>query len=104
MTRVVDIVEAIRPIIDPDFGHSIVDLGLLREIILAKDGRSVKVNMTLTSPACPIAPELMAAVKERSLAVEGIEEAEVALVWDPPWDPRLDATEEVLFDMGIFDI
>ncbi len=99
-----DVVEAIRPIIDPDFGHSIVDLGLLREIVMSPDGKHVKVDMTLTSPACPIAPELMASVQACALSVPGVESAEVTLVWSPPWDPRLDATEEVLADMGIYDI
>jgi len=99
-----EVVESIRSVIDPDLGHSIVDMGLLREVILAKDRKGVKVNMTLTSPACPMAPELLAAVKQRALAVQGIEEAEVALVWSPPWDPRLDASEEVLDDLGIYDI
>lgn len=99
-----DIVEAIRPVIDPDFGHSIVDLGLLREVTLSPDGKHAHVHMTLTSPACPLAPELMAAVKAGALSVNGVESAEVDLVWSPPWDPRLDATEEVLADMGIWDL
>jgi metal-sulfur cluster biosynthetic enzyme len=80
------ILEALRSVEDPEAGMSVVDLGLVYGV-KAQDNR-VKVEMTMTSPACPLgdylADEVAAAV--RSLAPDA--EVEVALVWDPPWTPE----------------
>lgn len=98
-----DVVRAIQPIIDPDIGLSIVDLGLIRDVAVSDDGRNVRVDMTLTSPGCPIGPELMAAVRHFASKVQGVEDVQVKLVWVPPWDPRVDATEEAKAELGIWD-
>lgn len=98
-----DVVQAIYPIIDPDIGLSLVDLGLIRDVRVLEDGRKVEVDMTLTSPGCPIGPELMAAVKHYAGKVAGVEDVKVKLVWVPPWDPRTDATEDAKAELGIWD-
>lgn len=78
--------QALRSVEDPEAGMSIVDLGLVYEIS-SEPGR-VRVEMTMTSPACPVAPylvdESVAAI--RAVAPEGTD-VQVELVWDPPWTP-----------------
>lgn len=97
------IVEALRPVEDPEIGISIVDLGLLRGVEVEDETGKVLVTMTLTSPMCPLGPQIMAAVKSAAAAVPGVGEAGVQLVWSPPWDPRLDATDDVKAELGIWD-
>ena len=92
----------IAPIIDPDIDVSIVDLGLIRRVKLSEDRRRVDVVMTLTSPGCPIAPEMMAAVDAQVRGLPGVEEVTVELEWSPPWDPH-QASEEARWEMGIYD-
>lgn len=97
------VIEALMPVIDPDLAFSIVDLGLIREVYVLEEGRALRIDMTLTTPMCPYAPELIGQVKETLLALDGIKEVEVNLVWDPPWDPRFDSNEEVKALLGIWD-
>jgi len=79
--------EALRSVEDPEAGMNIVDLGLVYTIV-AEPG-SVRVELTMTSPACPVGPYLVdeAAAAIRMLAAEGTE-VRVDLVWDPPWTPE----------------
>ncbi len=98
-----EVIEAIRPVQDPDIGFSIVDLGLLRDIIIEDEGRRLEISMTLTSPACPIAPQIIGAVKLHAEMLKDVEVANVHLVWSPPWDPRRDATDDVKWTLGIWD-
>jgi metal-sulfur cluster biosynthetic enzyme len=97
-----EIIHAIQPIVDPDIGLSLVDLGLIRDVAVAEGGQ-VRIQMTLTSPGCPIGPELMAAVEHFAKKVPGVEAVDVELVWEPPWDPRTDATEDAKAELGIWD-
>ena len=82
-----EILEALRTVEDPEAGMSIVDLGLVYGVECA--ARGVRVDMTLTSPSCPLGPymvdEVTAAVRS---AVPGVPDVEVTLVWDPPWTPE----------------
>ena len=82
-----DVRQALQSVQDPEAGMSVVDLGLVYEIEL-QPGR-VRVDMTMTSPACPAADYLVdeAAAAIRSLAAEGTD-VEVRLVWEPPWTPE----------------
>ena len=82
-----DVREALRSVEDPEAGMNIVDLGLVYAIV-AQPGR-VLVEMTMTSPACPVGPYLVdeAAAAIRMLAAEGTE-VRVDLVWEPPWTPE----------------
>ena len=82
-----DVREALRSVEDPEAGMSIVDLGLVYAL-LVEPGR-VHVQMTMTSPACPVGPYLVdeAAAAIRAVAPEGTD-VQVELVWEPPWTPE----------------
>ena len=77
-----EIMEAIRPVVDPELMLSIVDLGRVYGVNLSEDGKKIVVQMTLTSPMCPVGPQIIASVKNAVSSLEGIEESEVELVWD----------------------
>ena len=77
---------ALRRVKDPDLQLNIVDLGLVYGI--AVDGSTVKVDMTLTSPACPSGPELMTNAENEVKSLPGVEKVEVNLVWMPFWTPE----------------
>jgi metal-sulfur cluster biosynthetic enzyme len=77
---------ALRRVKDPDLHLNIIDLGLVYDI--AVDGAKVKVDMTLTSPACPSGPEIMGEAERELKAIEGVEAVEVNLVWAPFWTPE----------------
>jgi metal-sulfur cluster biosynthetic enzyme len=77
---------ALRRVKDPDLHLNIIDLGLVYGI--AVDGTTVKVDMTLTSPACPSGPELMTNAEAEVKSLPGVEKVEVNLVWAPFWTPE----------------
>jgi metal-sulfur cluster biosynthetic enzyme len=77
---------ALRRVKDPDLQLNIIDLGLVYSI--AVDGSTVKVDMTLTSPACPSGPELMTNAESEVKSLPGVEKVEVNLVWMPFWTPE----------------
>jgi len=76
---------ALRDVIDPEVGLNVVDLGLVYGV--AVEGRSLRVSLTMTTPACPLGEEIVRDAETRLRALEGVEAAAVALVWDPPWTP-----------------
>ncbi len=96
--------ESLRSVEDPEMKISVIELGLIYGIKeeQRKGGIHVEVDMTLTSPGCPIAPELMAAVHRATEQTEGVLSAHVNLTFTPLWDPRKHASEDALIDMGIF--
>ena len=75
--------EALKQVIDPELGLNIVDLGLVYDVQV-NDGKAV-VSMTLTSPGCPVGPQILASAQAAAGTVEGVDEAEVNLVWKPFW-------------------
>src|SRR6266480_4609220 len=77
---------ALRRVKDPDLQLNIMDLGLVYAIAI--DGTTVKVEMTLTSPACPSGPELMTNAENEIKSLPGVEKVEVNLVWAPFWTPE----------------
>ena len=77
------IIEEIRKIYDPELPVNIYELGLIYDIKV--DGSKVEIKMTLTTPNCPVAESLPKEVKEGAMQVEGIDEVDLQLVWDPPW-------------------
>ena len=81
--------EAIRPVSDPEMGFSVVDLGLIYDVELNEESKSVVVKMTLTSPMCPVAETLPPEVEAKVRAVEGVGDVKLDLVWDPPWTPDM---------------
>ena len=81
-----DIVAALKTVYDPEIPADIYELGLIYKIDIADD-RSVKVDMTLTTPNCPAAQDLPEMVENAVASVPGVGETKVNVVWDPPWDP-----------------
>jgi FeS assembly SUF system protein len=79
------VIAAIRTVYDPEIPVNIHDLGLIYEIDVRPDA-SVKVKMTLTAPGCPVAGSLPLEVQRKIQGVDEVRDAEVVLVWDPPWD------------------
>ncbi len=77
---------ALRRVKDPDLNLNIMDLGLVYDI--AVEGTKVKVDMTLTSPACPSGPEIMKDAEAQLKTLEGVGNVEVNLVWAPFWTPE----------------
>ncbi|MBD3335966.1 MAG: DUF59 domain-containing protein [Candidatus Eisenbacteria bacterium] len=96
------VLDALRPVVDPELGINVVDLGLIYGADVDRANGIVTVRMTLTSPMCPVGPQLMAAVKEAAESLPDVKEAMVDLVWSPPWDPRQHASEEARAMMGIW--
>ena len=79
------IITEIKKIYDPEIPVNIYELGLIYDIQV-KDNNTAKIKMTLTSPNCPVAESLPKEVKDGIMQVEGIENVDLDLVWDPPWD------------------
>ena len=77
----------LRGVVDPELGCNIVDLGLIYDIAIT--GTKVRVTMTLTTPGCPMHESLCRGVQMALLSLDGVDEAEVELVWDPPWHPSM---------------
>jgi metal-sulfur cluster biosynthetic enzyme len=84
--------DSLRRIYDPEIPINIVDLGLIYGIDWPEEGR-VRIRMTMTSPGCPVTGVLQDEVKAAAERIEGIREAEVRVVWDPPWHPDRMSTE-----------
>ena len=80
------VIAALRDIFDPEIPVNIYDLGLIYGVEIDAEG-GVVVTMTLTTPHCPVAESMPGEVEMRICAVPGVRDAEVNLVWDPPWDP-----------------
>ena len=79
------IIQEIRKIYDPELPVNIYELGLIYDIQI-KDEKFVSIKMTLTTPNCPVAESLPKEVKDAVMQVEGIEDVDLQLVWDPPWN------------------
>ena len=97
--------EALQPVFDPEIRVSIVDLGLVYGAEIkgsAQDGASIVVRMSLTSPACPYGPMLLAMVHGAVAKIPGVRDVDVDLSFEPPWDPRVMASEEAKDQMGIY--
>ena len=82
----VRVLDAIKTVYDPEIPVDIYEMGLIYAVEIEDDG-AVKVEMTLTTPSCPSAQELPAAVAEAVRGVPGVSDVQVEIVWDPPWDP-----------------
>ena len=93
------VVEALKSIYDPEIPVDIYELGLIYDVDISEDGDAV-VTMTLTTPHCPVAESLPNEVELRVLSVPGIRDAEVKLVWDPPWDPSK-MSDEARLELGM---
>lgn len=95
-----DVMDALAEVIDPEMGISVTDLGLIYDV--ENQEGHLEVTMTLTSPGCPVAPEIMAAVHRAALSVDEVESVHVNLTFSPLWDPRVHATEDAQMELGVF--
>jgi FeS assembly SUF system protein len=93
------IVETLKSIYDPEIPVDIYELGLIYDVAVSEDGDAV-VTMTLTTPHCPVAESMPGEVELRVLSVPGVRDAEVKLVWDPPWDPSK-MSDEARLELGM---
>ena len=93
------VIAALRDIFDPEIPVNIYDLGLIYGVDVTDDGH-VAVTMTLTTPHCPVAESMPGEVELRVGAVPGVRDAEVNLVWDPPWDPQK-MSDEAKLELGM---
>jgi FeS assembly SUF system protein len=92
------VIAAMRTVYDPEIPVNIYDLGLIYDIDVRPDGY-VHVKMTLTAPGCPVAGSLPMEVQRKVQGAEGVTDAEVVLVWDPPWD-KSRMSEEAQLALG----
>jgi FeS assembly SUF system protein len=93
------VIEALKTVRDPEIPVNLVDLGLIYELIVNRDG-TVYVEMTLTTPACPVAGALPGQVQAAISAVPGVNDARVKLVWTPPWTKDR-MSEEARLELGL---
>ena len=85
--------EALKQVVDPELNFNIVDLGLIYEVKVNPD-ETVYIKMTLTSPGCPVGPQILANVKRVAKELEGVKDVKVELTFEPMWSPEK-ATEEL---------
>jgi metal-sulfur cluster biosynthetic enzyme len=81
------VLDAMRQVIDPEIGCNVVDLGLIYGIAIT--GTKVTVQMTLTTPGCPMGESIAQGAQWALLGIAGVEEAAVEIVWEPPWNPSM---------------
>ena len=95
------VMEALQPINDPEINLSIVDLGLIYDIQI-NDENVVNVLYTLTTPACPLGPVLVAQIEWAVMELEGTKDVTTELTFTPRWDPRTMASDEIKMQLGIW--
>jgi FeS assembly SUF system protein len=93
------VLEALKTVRDPEIPMDLVELGLIYELIVKKGG-VVYVEMTLTTPACPVAASMPGEVETAIRGVTGVTDVRVKLVWTPPWTPEL-MSEEARLELGM---
>lgn len=93
------VIAALKEIYDPEIPVNIYDLGLIYGVEISDEADAL-VTMTLTTPHCPVAETMPGEVELRAASVPGIRDAEVALVWDPPWGPDK-MTDEARLELGM---
>lgn len=94
------IYEQIETVYDPEIPVNINELGLIYKVEIDDDG-NVYLEMTLTSPACPVAESLPMEVQEKVMSVEGVEDVDLRVVFNPPWSKEL-MSEEARFALDMF--
>ena len=93
------IIAEIKKIYDPEIPVNIYELGLIYDILIEKDN-NVKINMTLTSPNCPVAESLPKEVKDSIMTVKEVKNVDLNLVWEPPWDKSM-MTESAKLELNL---
>ena len=93
-----EVVDALRQVEDPELGMDIVDLGLLYDVEV--NGPRVKVTHSLTSMGCPVGPMIQEDIHRVTSEIDGVEDVDVELTWDPPWSPER-MSDDAKFILGI---
>jgi FeS assembly SUF system protein len=94
------IIERLKDVYDPEIPVNIYDLGLIYNVDV-DEANKANIIMTLTAPGCPVADILVEDVRQAALGVESIEEADVELTFEPPWDKSM-MSEEARLELGFF--
>ncbi|MBL4740613.1 MAG: DUF59 domain-containing protein [Sneathiella sp.] len=94
------VVDALRTVFDPEIPISIYDLGLIYVIEIDEKGHTY-IGMTLTAPGCPVAGEIPVWIQDAVLPVDGINNVEVEILWEPPWTQD-NMSEAAKLDLGLF--
>ena len=92
-----DVYEALEEVIDPELGLDFVSLGLVYDVVVEDD--EAHITFTLTTPACPIGPQVSEQMKEFVGELEGVEKVHPKMIFDPPWSPEM-MTEDAKFALG----
>ena len=93
------IITEVKKIYDPEIPVNIYELGLIYDILIEKDN-NVKINMTLTSPNCPVAESLPKEVKDSIMTIKEVKNVDLNLVWEPPWDKSM-MTESAKLELNL---
>ncbi len=94
------VVEVLKTVYDPEIPVDIYELGLIYEIKPSDDLKHIDIDMTLTSPACPVAETLPVEVEDKIKGIEGVDTCKVQIVFDPPWEKDM-MSEEALVELGM---
>ena len=97
MVSIEDVNDALREVIDPELGLDFVELGLIYDVSV--EGGTVTVTYTLTSPGCPIGPQVAEQIEEFVSELEGVEDVQSTMTFSPPWTPEL-MSEDAKFALG----
>src|SRR6478736_5128252 len=92
-----DVTEALSNVIDPELGLDFIELGLVYDVAI--EGSKVDITFTLTTPACPIGPQVSEQMKEFVGELDGIQKVHPKMVFDPPWSPEM-MSEDAKFALG----
>ena len=97
MATVDEVTDALRDVIDPELGLDFVELGLIYEVEV--DGGNVHVTYSLTSPGCPIGPQVSSQIAEFVSELEGVDDVQSTMTFTPPWTPEM-MSEDAKFALG----
>lgn len=95
-----ELMAKLAEVLDPEIMLSIVELGLVYDVTF--DNGDVLVTMTLTSPGCPLGPVIRGEAYAKLKEIPGVKDVDVQIVWNPPWDPRTMASDDVKMQLGIW--
>lgn len=87
--RIPYIIESLRHVYDPEIPVNVYELGLIYEIRVRENDKQIHIEMTLTSPHCPVAEEIPLWIISAAKKVEGVDDVSINITWDPPWNPSL---------------
>ncbi len=101
MTLEAQVIDRLKGIFDPEIPVNIYDLGLIYAIQIDEENQSVKIQMTLTTPNCPVAETFPQTVQDEILKIPGVTHVSIDLVWDPPWTKE-SMSEVAKFQLNLF--